>query len=117
VKEYRPLAAALLVMALLTPVGIYLPEILQAGRGWGEWGVEEVRRMTGYAPEGMEKASGGWKAPLPDYGQASQEGAPFPLRGVRYLLSAFLGIAACGGASYLLVRRSGRSGDLPPDGR
>lgn len=38
-KEYRPLVAALVVMALLTPVGIYLPEILEAGGAWGEWGV------------------------------------------------------------------------------
>jgi len=117
VSEYRPLVAALLVMALLTPVGIYLPEILQAGGAWGEWGVREVRRMVGYAPEGMERASGSWKAPVPEYGQGAPEGTPFPRRGIRYLLSAFLGVAACGGAAYLLVRRTGKSGDPPPGDR
>jgi len=117
VNEYRPLVAALLVMALLTPVGIYLPEILQAGGAWGEWSVREVRRMVGYAPEGMGKTAGAWKAPVPDYGQNAPEGTPFPRRGIRYLLSAFLGISACGAAAYLLVRRRGKTGDPPPGDR
>lgn len=116
-KEYRPLVAALVVMALLTPVGIYLPEILEAGGAWGEWGVAEVRKMVGYAPEGMEKGSGSWKAPVPDYAQDAGEGSSLPRRGFRYLLSAFLGVSACGGAAYLLARRLARHGDRPSGDR
>lgn len=114
-REYRPLVAALAVMTLLTPAGIYLPEILRAGGAWGEWGVGEVQRMVGYAPEGMEKTSGSWKAPVPNYAQDAGEGSSFPRRGFRYLFSAFLGVAACGGAAYLVARRIGRPGD-PPSG-
>lgn len=116
-REYRPLVAALVVMALLTPVGIYLPEILKAGGAWGEWGVSEVRKMTGYAPEGMERTAGSWKAPVPDYAQDGGEERSFPRRGLRYLLSALLGVAACGGAAYLLTRRLARHGDPPPGDR
>lgn len=116
-REYRPLVAALVVMALLTPVGIYLPEILKAGGAWGEWGVAEVRKMAGYAPEGMEKTSGSWKAPVPDYAQGAEKGSSFPRRGFRYLLSAFIGVSACGGAAYLLARRLARHGDPPPGDR
>lgn len=116
-REFRPLVGALVVMALLTPVGIYLPEILKAGGAWGEWGVGEVKRMVGYAPERMEKMSGSWKAPVPDYGQDAGEKSSFPRHGFRYLLSAFLGVAACGGAAYLFTRRLVRHGDRPPGDR
>jgi len=117
VKGYRPLVAALFVMALLTPVGIYLPEILKAGGAWGEWGVAEVRKMVGYAPEGMENRSGSWKAPVPGYAQEPEEEPSFPRRGFRYLLSAFLGVSACGGTAYLLARRLTRNGDRPTGDR
>jgi len=117
VKEYRPLVVALVVMALLTPVGIYLPEILKAGGAWGEWGVAEVRKRVGYAPEGMKKTARSWKAPVPDYAQGGGEESSFPRRGFRYLLSACLGVAACGGAAYLLARRLSGHGDPPPGDR
>lgn len=116
-REFRPLVAALAVMALLTPVGVYLPEILQAGRSWGEWGVGEVRTMVGYSPEGMEKDSALWKAPVPDYAQDAGEGSPLPRRGFGYLLSGFLGVSACGGVAYLLARRLTRPGGRPAGGR
>lgn len=116
-RELRPLVVSLVVMALLTPAGIYLPEILRAGGAWGEWGIDEVRKMAGYAPEGMERTSGSWKAPVPAYGQDGEERSPFPRRGFRYLFSALLGVAACGGAAYLLTRRLARQDDRPPGGR
>jgi hypothetical protein len=104
-KEYRNLLIALGVMALLTPVGLYLPRILQAGGAWGEWGINEVRKMVGYAPAGMEKTADAWKAPIPDYAPPGGGDASSPAQGLYYLISAFLGIIACGGAAYLLARR------------
>ncbi|MGZ8462627.1 MAG: PDGLE domain-containing protein [Candidatus Deferrimicrobiaceae bacterium] len=103
-KEYRNLLIALGVMALLTPVGLYLPQILQAGGAWGEWGINEVRTMVGYAPAGMEKTADAWKAPMPDYASPGGGDASSPAQGLSYLFSAFLGIIACGGAAYLLAR-------------
>lgn len=106
-KEYRPLLVALAVMALLSPVGLYFPEIMKAGGAWGEWGVDEVRKLAGYAPREMERSAGGWKAPLPGYalpGDGQAHATP-GRRGLAYVLSAFAGIAACGGFAYLVARR------------
>ena len=104
-REYRPLLIALAVMALLTPVGLYFPEIMKAGGAWGEWGADEVRKLIGYAPREMEKSAESWKAPLPDYALPGQEKAPVRGRGPSYILSAFVGVAACGGCAYLVARR------------
>ncbi len=104
-KEYRPLLAALAVMALLTPVGLYFPEIMKAGGAWGEWGVNEIRRLVGYAPREMARTADAWKAPLPGYALPGQGNAPLPRRSLSYVLSAFVGIAACGGGAYLVARR------------
>lgn len=103
-KEYRSLWVALLVLALLSPLGLYLPELLKAGGAWGEWGLEEVKQMVGYAPPGMRKLGDLWNAPIPDYAHPGQDGDPFALRGLSYILSALLGIGATGGATFLLTR-------------
>ena len=116
-KEYRNLLIALGVMALLTPVGLYLPRILQAGGAWGEWGIHEVRKMVGYAPAGMEKTADAWKAPMPDYAPPGGGDASSPAQGWYYLFSAFLGIIACGGAAYLLARWLTGRGRPPADGK
>lgn len=104
-REYRPLLVALAVMALLSPVGLYLPEIMKAGGAWGEWGAEEVRKLVGYAPRGMERSADAWKAPLPGYALPGPEPAPARHRSLGYVVSALAGAAACGGAGYLVARR------------
>jgi len=109
-KEYRPLIIALVVMALLAPVGLYFPEIMKAGGAWGEWGVREVRKMIGYAPREMEKSAEAWKAPLRDYSLPGQETAPPGRRSLGYVVSALAGAAACGGGAYLVARRLASKG-------
>ncbi len=104
-REYRPLLAALAVMALLTPAGIYLPELLKGGAAWGEWGVGEIRKLVGYAPREMERTADAWKAPLPGYSLPRHADDPPRHRGLAYALSAFVGVAACGGAAYIVARR------------
>ncbi|HEU5361259.1 MAG TPA: hypothetical protein VFU42_08900 [Candidatus Deferrimicrobiaceae bacterium] len=116
-REYRNLLIALGVMALLAPLGLYLPQIMKAGAAWGEWGIEEVKRMVGYAPEGMEKTADAWKAPMKDYAPPGEESASSPTRGLYYLLSAFLGIFACGGVAYLLARWLTGRGEPPANRR
>ncbi len=107
-RPYRPLLAALAVMALLTPAGLYFPGIAKAGGAWGEWGVREIRKLVGYAPREMEKSAGAWKAPLPNYSLPGQDGPPSKRRSAAYVLSAFAGIAACGGLTYLVAQRLAR---------
>lgn len=109
-KEYRPLLVALAVMALVTPVGIYFPEIMKAGAAWGEWGVDEVRTLVGYAPREMQRSGDAWKAPLPGYALRGGAKAPTRRRGLWYVLSAFVGVAACGGCAYLVARRLASKG-------
>jgi hypothetical protein len=104
-SRYRTLVLALLSMALLTPVGLFLPYLMKAGPAWGEWGIDELRRMVGYAPEGMERSAGAWKAPLPDYALPGQDEASLLERGASYVLSALAGATLCFGAAWILARR------------
>jgi cobalt/nickel transport protein len=102
--EFRKFWAVLLLLAVLTPAGLYLPELFKAGGAWGEWGVEEVQRMIGYAPAGMKRHSELWKAPMPDYAFPGKVAAPVARPSVSYVLSALVGIAACGGGAWILGR-------------
>ena len=43
-------------MALLTPLGIYLPKKFKAGDAWGEWGTDKMQELLGYVPAGLKKA-------------------------------------------------------------
>lgn len=38
-----------------------------AGTAWGEWGKDEIEKLVGYIPQGLEKLSGLWRAPMRDY--------------------------------------------------
>jgi hypothetical protein len=102
--NHRPLWIAVLALALVSPLGLYLPEWLQAGTAWGEWSLEEVKRMVGYAPSEMERLSDLWKAPIPDYAFPGQAEAPLAQRSASYIVSALLGIGLCGGTACVVTR-------------
>jgi hypothetical protein len=54
---------ALIVVAVLTPIGI-----LAIGSAWGEWDLDTLRELVGYAPDGMRSAHEKRpEAPFPDY--------------------------------------------------
>ncbi len=89
----KKLWIGLLIMALLTPLGIYLPKMVGSGDAWGEWGTGAIEKMLGYVPEGMRKIADIWKAPAPDYGFGG-EGASLGIQAIWYVLSALVGIAA-----------------------
>ena len=102
-KECRKLWAALILLALASPIGLSLPKIMKSGSAWGEWGVNEIKQMVGYAPAGMERPAVIWKAPIREYTLPGREQGPFHLS-FSYILSAFVGIVACGGGGFLLTR-------------
>ena len=81
-------------MALLSPLGIFLPGLFKAGDAWGEWGTEKLEKLLGYVPEGLKKLADFWKAPIPDY-DLGGEGASMTLQVISYIVSALLGIAVC----------------------
>ncbi len=92
------------VLAILTPIGLWLPERLGAGDAWGEWGAEDLVERIGFIPRGMARIAQLWKAPAPDYGPTGWEERPLYARGAAYVVSALVGIAVCGLAVWLLGR-------------
>lgn len=70
------------LLIILTPLGLILPAHFKSGAAWGEWGLDEIRRLIGYMPWGIEKFSRLWSAPIPNYGSSC----------ISYIASAALGI-------------------------
>jgi len=99
----KKLWIGLLVMALLTPLGIYLPERFKAGGAWGEWGRDRLQELLGYVPEGLRKMAEFWKAPVPDYNFGG-ENAAFGTQVISYILSGIIGIAAAVLVIYLITK-------------
>jgi cobalt/nickel transport protein len=66
-KLQKKILIILLFLCLITPVGILLPMFLNAGDAWGEWSARTLKDLLGYVPQGLEKYSDLWRAPLPDY--------------------------------------------------
>ncbi len=93
----------LLVMAVLSPIGLYLPEKLGAGEAWGEWSVEALKNLIGYVPAGLERLANLWKAPVADYNFGGQS-APLWTRIISYAVSALIGLGSVGAVVYLIAR-------------
>lgn len=92
----RRLWAGLAAIMLLSPLGL-----LAAGTAWGEWSAEdfanpaarqEIAAASGNVhppesvPQGLEKLSSLWSAPIPDYAPAFLQH-----EGLGYILSAMIG--------------------------
>ncbi|MDD5505674.1 MAG: PDGLE domain-containing protein [Candidatus Omnitrophica bacterium] len=90
------------VLIALSPLGLLLPEHFKAGSAWGEWGADEMRDLVGYIPEGLEKLSSLWSAPIPDYAFRGWEGKPLVSLSLAYIFSAVIGILACVGVVFIL---------------
>jgi cobalt/nickel transport protein len=99
----KKLWVGLLILALLTPLGILLPEKFKAEEAWGEWGIEKLEKLLGYIPEGLKKWSDIWKAPIPDYNFGGEE-ASRTLQVASYVVSGLLGIGICALIVYLISR-------------
>ena len=93
----------LLVMALLTPLGLWLPDKFKAGEAWGEWGTDSLARLIGYVPQGLQRMSELWKAPLPDYSVGGEQSS-LTLQLLSYWISGIVGILIVGAGIYVLSR-------------
>ncbi|PJC75568.1 MAG: cobalamin biosynthesis protein [Syntrophobacterales bacterium CG_4_8_14_3_um_filter_49_14] len=80
------------VLILLSPIGLIIPEHFKAGSAWGEWGADEMQKLVGYIPQGLEKLSSLWNAPMPDYAFKGWEEKGLPYLSAAYIISAILGI-------------------------
>ena len=80
----------LAVLIILSPLGLLPPERFRASAAWGEWSAEEMRKLMGYIPRGLEKLSTLWSAPVRDYTFTGWEG---PGRAsLAYAVSALIGV-------------------------
>ena len=92
-KIQKRLWTGLLIMALLSPLGILIPEIFNSGGAWGEWGADTLEKLLGYVPEGLKKHTDLWKAPVPDYNLGGED-TSMPARVISYVASGIIGILA-----------------------
>ena len=83
------------ILIILSPLGLLLPEHFKAGAAWGEWGVDEMQKLVGYIPQGLEKLSSLWSAPIPDYVFKGWEGKPLVSLSLAYVFSAAIGVLIC----------------------
>ena len=103
----KKLWLGLLIMALLTPLGIYLPKKFKSGDGWGEWGTDKLKELLGYVPEGLKKLADFWKAPVRDYSFGG-ENAALSAQVISYIISGVLGIAAVVIVMYVITKFMGK---------
>lgn len=90
-KFQKKILIILLILCLITPVGIFLPMAFDAGDAWGEWSAETVKDLVGYVPEGLEKYSDTWTAPVPDYSIDSNDESLAHQSGY-YIISGIIGV-------------------------
>jgi ammonia channel protein AmtB len=89
-------------LALLSPLGIYLPDKFKAGSAWGEWGPHEIGGLIGYIPKGLEKLSSLWNSLFPDYAFKGWEDKGLGHLSLAYFVSAAVGIGLCVAAALLI---------------
>lgn len=89
-KLQKKILIVLLILVVLTPIGIFLPMLFNAGDAWGEWSAETVKEFIGYVPQGLAKYSDTWNAPLTDYTVNSSDPSVAHQSGY-YIVSAIIG--------------------------
>ena len=101
-KIVTKLWIGLAALIVLSPLGLFLPDRFQAGSAWGEWGADEMTKLVGYVPKGLETLSTLWNAPLPDYAFRGREEKGLSSLSFAYIISAVVGIAVIVAATSLL---------------
>jgi len=96
--SYRKFWWALGVLIVLSPLGL-----LASGTAWGEWGAEELQKMLGFIPSGMQRLAGTWShAPFGDYSLPGFES--FWSSAIIYILCAIIGVGMISLLTYLFWR-------------
>ena len=101
-KTMTKLWIGLCGLAVLSPLGLYLPDKFKAGDAWGEWGSDKIKELVGYVPSGFQKLSSIWNAVMPDYAFKGWEEKGIANLSFAYVVSAVVGIALCIGGAWLL---------------
>ncbi len=99
----KKIMITLIVLSLLTPIGILLPMVFNAGDAWGEWSAETVKDLIGYVPEGLQKYANTYKAPLTDYSMNVKDTSVAHQSGY-YILSGIIGATVTMGVTILISK-------------
>lgn len=92
------------ILILLSPFGLLLPKHFKAGDAWGEWGTDTIKELAGYVPQGLQRLSGLWEAPIPDYAFKGWEEKGLGSLSFAYIASSLIGILVTAGAALLVGR-------------
>jgi len=110
-KLMTKLWIGLVAFIILSPLGLIIPAYFHAGDAWGEWGSDEMTKLVGYVPTGLEKLSGLWSAPLPDYAFKGWEEKGLAHLSFAYIVSAVVGslliVLIVIGLSKVLIKKEG----------
>jgi cobalt/nickel transport protein len=109
-KLQKKILFLLILLCLITPVGILLPMFFNAGDAWGEWSARTVKDLIGYVPQGLEKYSAVWKAPLTDYTMNNGDTSVVHQSGY-YLVSGIIGATVTYIVMLLISRLIIRNGE------
>jgi cobalt/nickel transport protein len=99
------------ILVVLSPLGLILPNHFKAGSAWGEWGSDEMKDLVGYIPQGLEKLSSLWNAPLADYAFKGWEEKGLSDLSMAYIVSAVVGIAITVIAIFFIGKLLARKGN------
>jgi hypothetical protein len=91
-KQYKKYLIFIGILIILSPIGIFLPEIFNAGDAWGEWSIDTVKKQIGFEPKGMKQNAELYKAPVSDY-NLGKENDSLPKLSLSYIIS---GVIGCG---------------------
>ncbi len=92
----------LMVLAIISPLGLFFPDLFHKENAWGEWDVSSVKEKTGYELKGMAKDAELWKAPIADY--RMKEDASLSEQSIHYIISGVTGFALVVLITYGLTR-------------
>jgi hypothetical protein len=101
-KETKKLWWGLVLLILISPLGLILPEVFKSGSAWGEWHLEEIGKMLGFIPEGIKRLSNLWPAPVHNYNVKTWEGQGLAKSSLAYILSGALGVGVIVLVSFFL---------------
>ena len=102
-KTQKRLWTGLFIMALISPLGILLPEYFNSNDAWGEWGTETLEKLLGFVPEGLRKYADLWQAPVADYNFGGDDPS-MTVQVLSYIASGILGIVAVVLVIYLISK-------------
>ncbi|MEI7473893.1 MAG: cobalamin biosynthesis protein [bacterium] len=102
--QYKKLRLIVFLLIIISPLGVILPELIKNNGTWGEWGNDELYRMIGYLPHGINKLSSSWSSVFPDYSLTSTQHGLVG-KSIEYYTSAVIGAVCCFSLSLFLLKR------------